>query len=55
LAEGVEKRAQVQSLRDLGCDLVQGYLYSPPLDESSFINYLQEFEENEELSSRSTI
>lgn len=44
LAEGVEKRAQVQKLRSMGCDLVQGYLYSPPLDEFSFITYLQEFE-----------
>jgi diguanylate cyclase (GGDEF)-like protein/PAS domain S-box-containing protein len=29
LAEGVETEAQAATLRDLGCDLAQGYLWSP--------------------------
>ncbi|MDO9487935.1 MAG: EAL domain-containing protein, partial [Sphingomonadaceae bacterium] len=28
VAEGIEDRAQADSLRDLGCDYGQGYLYS---------------------------
>ena len=32
VAEGVETVAQLDYLRDLGCDLVQGYLFSRPLD-----------------------
>jgi len=31
VAEGVETEAQARCLKDLGCDLVQGYLYSRPV------------------------
>lgn len=31
VAEGVETPAQLTRLRDLGCDIVQGFLMSPPL------------------------
>ncbi|MDQ6914200.1 MAG: bifunctional diguanylate cyclase/phosphodiesterase, partial [Actinomycetota bacterium] len=31
VAEGVETRKQAEQLRELGCDLAQGYLYAPPL------------------------
>jgi EAL domain-containing protein (putative c-di-GMP-specific phosphodiesterase class I) len=31
VAEGVETDEQVASLRDLGCDLVQGFYFSPPV------------------------
>ena len=31
VAEGVERPEQLGILRSLGCDLVQGYLFSPPL------------------------
>ncbi|WP_142662874.1 putative bifunctional diguanylate cyclase/phosphodiesterase [Paracoccus laeviglucosivorans] len=31
LAEGIETEAQANILRDLGCELAQGYLFSPPL------------------------
>jgi EAL domain-containing protein (putative c-di-GMP-specific phosphodiesterase class I) len=31
-AEGVETVEQLRLVRELGCDLVQGYLVSPPLD-----------------------
>ncbi|MCF8105735.1 MAG: EAL domain-containing protein [Desulfohalobiaceae bacterium] len=40
LAEGVETEEHVRSLRNLGCETVQGYLYSPPLDEQAFMTYL---------------
>jgi EAL domain-containing protein (putative c-di-GMP-specific phosphodiesterase class I) len=29
LAEGIETREQLESLRKYGCDLVQGHLFSP--------------------------
>ncbi len=31
IAEGVERRSQLQCLRALGCEYVQGYFYAPPL------------------------
>ena len=31
LAEGAEKKSQVDKLRELGCDLIQGYYYSKPI------------------------
>ena len=30
IAEGVERPEQLGALRDLGCDLVQGYLFARP-------------------------
>lgn len=32
LAEGVETEAEMQALRQCGCDLFQGYLFSKPID-----------------------
>jgi len=40
LAEGVETLAQLDLLRKLGCDAVQGYFINPPLPEESFAKYL---------------
>ena len=31
LAEGAESRPQVDRLRDLGCEIIQGYYYSKPI------------------------
>jgi diguanylate cyclase (GGDEF)-like protein/PAS domain S-box-containing protein len=36
IAEGVESQAQVQRLRSLGCDLVQGFVVSKPLPPEEF-------------------
>lgn len=36
LAEGVETPAQLAHLRALGCDLAQGFLFSPPLPSDKF-------------------
>ena len=31
LAEGAEHKEQVDRLRELGCDVIQGYYYSKPI------------------------
>ena len=36
VAEGVESAADAQTLADLGCDIIQGYYFSPPLSAASF-------------------
>ena len=38
IAEGVETEAQLRLLRDLGCDLVQGFYFSRPLHSKDFEN-----------------
>ncbi|MEM9248403.1 MAG: EAL domain-containing protein [Pseudomonadota bacterium] len=40
-AEGVETPAQAQLLRDMGCDVLQGYLFAPPLSEAELMAYLR--------------
>ncbi len=40
LAEGVETIDQLNLLRKLGCDAVQGYFINPPLAEEKFVSYL---------------
>jgi diguanylate cyclase (GGDEF)-like protein/PAS domain S-box-containing protein len=42
LAEGVETPAQLTFLREQGCDAVQGYFYSRPLDAAQADRYLAE-------------
>ncbi len=38
VAEGVENERQMKLLRELGCELVQGYYFSRPLQASEFEN-----------------
>lgn len=38
LAEGAEKKEQVDGLRNLGCDIIQGYYYSKPISVEEFEN-----------------
>lgn len=39
VAEGVETREQVDVLRVIGCDAIQGYVIAPPMDEHEFIEW----------------
>ncbi|MGB1262065.1 MAG: putative bifunctional diguanylate cyclase/phosphodiesterase [Cognaticolwellia sp.] len=41
LAEGVETKEQLQLLRNMGCDAVQGYFISKPINEVEFTKYLK--------------
>ena len=36
VAEGVEDEFQVQRLKQVGCDYIQGYFYSRPLPAAEF-------------------
>ena len=36
VAEGVEEKEQLDALKEMGCDIVQGYYFSPPLPAERF-------------------
>ncbi|MEG1073221.1 MAG: EAL domain-containing protein, partial [Oscillospiraceae bacterium] len=36
VAEGVEVQQQIDFLRELGCDMVQGYYYAKPMESAEF-------------------
>jgi EAL domain-containing protein (putative c-di-GMP-specific phosphodiesterase class I) len=40
VAEGIETEAQAKVIRDLGCDMGQGYLYSEPLLSADLVKWL---------------
>ncbi len=46
LAEGVETKEQLEVLRHLRCDAIQGYFISKPLPEETFVNYLSKKQSN---------
>jgi diguanylate cyclase (GGDEF)-like protein/PAS domain S-box-containing protein len=41
VAEGVETLAELECLRDAGCDCLQGHFISPPLPAAEFTRYLE--------------
>lgn len=44
IAEGVENIQQLNLLRKLGCDYLQGYYYSKPVPMAELIDFLQIWE-----------
>ena len=44
VAEGAESVAQVQRLRELGCDSVQGFVFSKPLPPGALVDWWSEFQ-----------
>ena len=45
IAEGVETKEQMLTLKDLGCDIVQGYYFSKPVPAEEFEKYMRQEEE----------
>jgi len=43
IAEGVETAEQLTALREMGCDMVQGYYFSSPKPASEFEKYIREW------------
>jgi len=41
IAEGVEKKSQLDFLRRNGCNVVQGYFYSKPLPKDEFLSFIE--------------
>lgn len=44
VAEGIETQEQLEVLRDVGCDMVQGYVYSKPLSVPEFDAWAEQVE-----------
>lgn len=44
VCEGVERKEQVEFLRDIECDIIQGYYYSKPMPMDEYEKYLLKFE-----------
>ena len=42
IAEGVETAEQVEIFREMGCDIIQGYYFSPPVPAEKFEEFLKE-------------
>ncbi len=51
VAEGAENAAQVQLLRERGCELVQGYHFSRPLRAADFFSFANTFSSREQPAS----
>lgn len=49
IAEGVEQGKQVELLRSMGCDIIQGYYYSKPLPLDELIEFLSFWDEHTEV------
>ncbi|MGD9947754.1 MAG: EAL domain-containing protein [Desulfobulbus sp.] len=43
VAEGVETQAQLEWLKNCGCEQIQGYFYSKPLSSDGFVDFLDQF------------
>ena len=48
VVEGVETKKQVDFVKKVGCDIIQGYYYSKPITSEEFDEYLNK--NDEELS-----
>jgi diguanylate cyclase (GGDEF)-like protein len=51
VAEGVETEVQLERLKALGCNVFQGYLFSRPLPEADFQQWLQQYRDNRKPAS----
>jgi len=49
IAEGVEQEQQLNYLRKIGCDYIQGYYYSKPLPAEDFVTLLRNWKSDSKL------
>ena len=49
VAEGIEDQETSDFLRDLDCDLIQGYFVSPPLPKEKFETWLSDWNKTHDL------
>ncbi len=54
IAEGVETHAQVQRLRELGCDEIQGYVIARPMPADAVAGFLRDWKTSGECVARSS-
>ena len=52
VAEGVEERSEIEPLKQMGCDCVQGYYYSRPVDAEEVSSTVARIDQ--ELSAQNT-
>ena len=43
VAEGVEDEQQLQVLKEYGCDVIQGYFYSPPVCAEDYVKLIEKY------------
>lgn len=43
VAEGIETPENIDFLRKIGCDVIQGYVFSKPLSEDDFVEYVKNY------------
>jgi diguanylate cyclase len=43
VAEGVEKKEQLECLKNINCNKIQGFFFGKPVNSNEFINYLKVF------------
>ncbi|WP_025270518.1 sensor domain-containing phosphodiesterase [Hippea sp. KM1] len=44
IAEGVESKEQLETLKEMGCQIAQGFLFSKPLPKEEFLNLLEKYQ-----------
>lgn len=49
VAEGVENIQQVEYLKSIGCDYLQGYYFSPPVSKQDLIHLIEKMHDKKEL------
>jgi EAL domain-containing protein (putative c-di-GMP-specific phosphodiesterase class I) len=47
VAEGVENIETLHALRDMGCDIGQGYYLAKPMPQEAFIRWLEQYDASE--------
>ena len=46
VAEGIEQQDQLDFLKEIGCDMYQGYLVAQPMPASELVDFLREHKAN---------